>query len=74
MANMQNIATFPLEVDVTMATGGARQGEMRLLAGFWELDMVSVGFRCAVVDVIECQMNHAVVDVRLDGALKVAGK
>ena len=73
MANMQNIATFPLEVDVTMATGGARQGEMRLL-GFWELDMVSVGFRCAVVDVIECQMNQVVVDVRLDGALKVAGK
>ena len=73
MANMQNIATFPLEVDVTMATGGARQGEMRLL-GFWELDMVSVGFRCAVVGVIECQMNQLVVDVRLDGALKVAGK
>ena len=42
MANMQNIATFPLEVDVTMATGGARQGEIRLV-GFRELDMVSVG-------------------------------
>ena len=74
MANMQNIATFPLEVDVTMATGGARQGEIRLV-GFRELEMVSVGFRCALVDVIECQMDHTVVvHVRRDGALPVAGK